>query len=229
MVSGKLSKEEALYLENICCGPGACGGMFTANTMQCLIESIGMTLPYMASAESTGMERVRLAREAGKKIIGLLESGLTPRKIMSEAAFRNAITVDMALGGSTNTVLHLKAVAEECGIDLPLELFDEISKKTPHLCNMAPAGPYKIVDLHKAGGIPAVMKRLEDRLDTGVITATGKTLKENLKGVEVRDDEVIRPLDEPVHETGGIAIIKGTRHVGVHGHGEVLRPGGGLA
>ncbi len=209
MISGKLSEEEAVYLEDICCGPGACGGMFTANTMQCLIESIGMTLPYMASAQSTGMERTRLAQEAGKKIMELLEKGLTPRKIMSEAAFMNAITVDMALGGSTNTVLHLKAVADECGIDLPLELFDDISKETPHLCNMAPAGPYKIVDLHSAGGIPAVMKRLEDRLNTGLITATGKTLKENLEGVDVRDNEAIRPLDNPVHETGGIAILKG--------------------
>ena len=218
MVSGKLSEEEALYLEDICCGPGACGGMFTANTMQCIIESIGMTLPYMASAESTGMERARLAQKAGKKIMELLEKGLNPRKIMSETAFRNTIAVDMALGGSTNTVLHLKAVAEECGIDLPLELFDEISKETPHLCNMAPAGPYKIVDLHNAGGIPAVMKRLENRLDTGVITATGKTLKENLNGVDIRDDEVIRPLDNPVHETGGIAIIKGN-----------LAPSGGVA
>jgi len=218
MVSGKLSEEEALYLEDICCGPGACGGMFTANTMQCLIESIGMTLPYMATADSTGMERVRLAQEAGKMVMMLLKKGLTPRKIMSEAAFRNAVTVDMALGGSTNTVLHLKAVAEECGIDLPLELFDEVSRETPHLCNMAPAGPYKIVDLHNAGGIPAVMKRLEDKLDTGLITATGKTVEKNLDGVKVLDAEVIRPLSDPVHETGGIAIIKGN-----------LAPSGGVA
>jgi dihydroxy-acid dehydratase len=139
----------------------------------------------------------------------LVNRGITPRKIMTEAAFRNAITVDMALGGSTNTVLHLKAVAEECGIDLPLGLFDEISKGTPHLCNMAPAGPLKIDDLHGAGGIPGVMKTLEDRLDTVVITATGKSLGENLKGVKVYDREVIRPLDNPIHETGGIAIMKG--------------------
>ena len=217
-MSGQMSKEEARYLEDICCGAGACGGMFTANTMQCLIESIGMTLPYMASAESTGMERARLAEEAGKKIIELLNQGITPRKIMSEKAFRNAITVDMALGGSTNTVLHLKAIAEECGIDLPLDLFDEISRETPHLCNMAPAGPYKITDLHKAGGIPAVMKTLEKKLDTSVITATGKTLKENLEQAEVFDHEVIRPLDNPVHKTGGIAIMRGN-----------LAPNGGVA
>jgi dihydroxy-acid dehydratase len=161
--------------------------MFTAMTMQCLTEAIGMTIPYMATAQAMGMERSRLAYEAGLKIMELLNKGITPRKIMTEAAFRNAITVDMALGGSTNTVLHLKAIAEECGIDLPLDLFDEISKSTPHLCNMAPAGPMKIVDLHAAGGIPGVMKTLEARLDTGVITATGKSLGENLKDVKVYD------------------------------------------
>ncbi|MFH2112246.1 MAG: dihydroxy-acid dehydratase [Candidatus Bathyarchaeota archaeon] len=208
-VSGKMSQEEAKYLEDICCGPGACSGMFTAMTMQCLTEAIGMTLPYMATTPAMGMERMRLAYEAGLKVMELLKKGITPRKIMSEAAFRNAITVDMALGGSTNTVLHLKAVAEECSLDLPLELFDEIGKKTPHLCNMAPAGPLKIVDLHAAGGIPGVMKTLEGRLDTGVATATGKSLKENLKGVKVYDRMIIRPLDNPVHETGGIAIMKG--------------------
>jgi dihydroxy-acid dehydratase len=113
------------------------------------------------------------------------------------------------LGGSTNTVLHLKAIAEECNIDLPLDLFDEISKKVPHLCNMAPAGPYKIVDLHGAGGIPAVLKRLEDKLDVNVITTTGKTLKENIKNVMIYDDEIIRPYSNPIHETGGIAIMRG--------------------
>ncbi|HUV33979.1 MAG TPA: dihydroxy-acid dehydratase, partial [Candidatus Desulfaltia sp.] len=208
-VSGKMSQKEAKYLEDICCGPGACSGMFTAMTMQCLTEAIGMTLPYMATTPAMGMKRMRLAYEAGLKVMELLKKGLTPRKIMSEAAFRNAITVDMALGGSTNTVLHLKAVAEECSLDLPLELFDEISKKTPHLCNMAPAGPLKIVDLHASGGIPGVMKTLEGRLDTGVVTATGKSLKDNLKGVKVYDREIIRPLDNPVHETGGIALMKG--------------------
>ena len=217
-VAGKISDEEVKYLEDICCGPGACGGMFTANTMQCLIESIGMTLPYMATATSTGMERSKLAKEAGEKIMELLEKGITPRKIMTEAAFHNAITADMALGGSTNTVLHLKAVAEECGIDLPLDLFDDISKKTPHLCNMAPAGPLKIVDLHNAGGIPGVLKRLEDKLDTSVVTATGHTLKANLEGVKIHNEEIIRPYNNPIHKTGGIAIMKGN-----------LAPNGGVA
>ncbi len=208
--AGKMDEEEARYLENICCqGPGACGGMFTAMTMQCLTEAVGMTLPYMATAESMGMERARLAAEAGSRLMTLLEEGITPRKIMTKAALRNAITVDMALGGSTNTVLHLKAIAYELGYDLPLTLFDEISRKTPHLCNMAPAGPYKITDLHKAGGIPALMRRVSKFLDLNVITSTGKQLKDNLKEAKVYDDEVIRPLNNPVHNEGGIAILKG--------------------
>jgi dihydroxy-acid dehydratase len=208
--AGKMSQEEAVYLENTCCqSPGACGGMFTAMTMQCLTEAIGMTLPHMATAESTGMERARLAAEAGSRVMILLEKGITPSKIMTEAALRNAITVDMALGGSTNTVLHLKAIANELGYDLPLTLFDEISKKTPHLCNMSPAGPYKIKDLHRAGGIPAVMTRVEKNLDLNVLTATGERLKDNLKDVKVYDDEVIRPVENPIHREGGIAILSG--------------------
>ena len=208
--AGKMSQEEAKYLENLCCqSPGSCGGMFTAMTMQCLTEAIGMTLPYMATAESTGMERTRLAAEAGNRVMKLLEKGITPSMIMTEAAFRNAITVDMALGGSTNTVLHLKAIANEFGYDLPLTIFDEISKKTPHLCSMAPAGPYKIKDLHKAGGIPAVMTRVKKFLDLNVMTATSEKLGENLKNVEVIDEEVIRPLDKPVHKEGGIVILSG--------------------
>ena len=208
--AGKMSQEEAKYLENLCCqSPGSCGGMFTAMTMQCLTEAIGMTLPYMATAESTGMERTRLAAEAGNRVMKLLEKGITPSMIMTEAAFRNAITIDMALGGSTNTVLHLKAIANEFGYDLPLTIFDEISKKTPHLCSMAPAGPYKIKDLHKAGGIPAVMTRVKKFLDLNVMTATSEKLGENLKNVEVIDEEVIRPLDKPVHKEGGIAILSG--------------------
>jgi dihydroxy-acid dehydratase len=210
VMSGDISEKEGTYLEEICCAsPGACAGMFTAMTMQCLIEAMGMTLPYMATAESMGKERERLAYEAGKQIMKLLKLDLTPSKIMTEAAFKNTIIVDMALGGSTNTVLHLKAVAEESGIDLPLDLFDKISKKTPHLVNMAPAGRIIVEELHRAGGIPGMMKTLEGMLDTSLITATGKTIKENLRDVKVYDREIIRPLDNPVHETGGMAILKG--------------------
>lgn len=210
VLSGAIDEKEGAYLEKLCCAsPGACAGMFTAMTMQCLIEAMGMTLPYMATAESMGEQREKLAYDAGRKIIELLEKDLKPSDIMTEKAFKNAVTVDMALGGSTNTVLHLKAVAEERGIDLPLDLFDEISKRTPHLVNMAPAGRIIIEELHNAGGIPGVMKTLEDRLDTSLITATGKTIKDNLADKKVFDREIIRPLDNPMHETGGMAILKG--------------------
>ncbi|MCW4011745.1 MAG: dihydroxy-acid dehydratase [Candidatus Bathyarchaeota archaeon] len=210
VLSGAIDEKEGAYLEKLCCAsPGACAGMFTAMTMQCLIEALGMTIPYMATAESMGEQREKLAYDAGRKIIELLEKDLKPSDIMTEKAFKNAITVDMALGGSTNTVLHLKAVAEERGIELPLDLFDEISKKTPHLVNMAPAGRIIIEELHNAGGIPGVMKTLEGRLDTSLITATGKTIKENLEDKKVYDREIIRPLDNPMHETGGMAILKG--------------------
>ena len=209
--SGDMSEEEAAYLEDICCtGAGACGGMFTANSMQCLIESIGMTLPYMATAPSMGSLRLRLAQESGKKVMELLEKGLTTSKIMTGSAFNNAITMDMVLGGSTNTVLHLIAIAHEAGYNLDLNLFDEISKKTPHLCNMAPAGPYKINDLHTAGGIPAVMKELEDLIDVNVITTSGDTLEKNIQRGSVINREVIRRLSNPVHPEGGIAILRGS-------------------
>jgi dihydroxy-acid dehydratase len=209
--SGEMSDEEAAYLEDICCsGAGACGGMFTANSMQCLIEAIGMALPYMATAPSTEARRMRLAYETGQQIMRLLENGVTPSRIMTSEAFQNAIAADMALGGSTNTVLHLTAIAQESGIDLDLDLFDEISRRTPHLCNMAPAGPYKINDLHRAGGIPAVIKELGTRIDQDVITVTGKPLRESLKNVEVINHEVVRPVADPVHREGGIAILHGS-------------------
>jgi dihydroxy-acid dehydratase len=209
--SGEISEEEAEYLENICCtGAGACGGMFTANTMQCLMEAIGMTLPYMATAPSTGALRMRLAYETGQQIMKLLREGITPSGIMTESAFENAIAVDMALGGSTNTVLHLPAIAHEFGMELDLELFDEISRKTPHLCNMAPAGPNKINDLHDAGGIPAVMAELGDRIDPKVLTVSAEPLETRLAYAKVVNSEVIRPVSDPVHAEGGIAILRGS-------------------
>jgi dihydroxy-acid dehydratase len=208
--SGEISEEEAKYLEDICCtGAGACGGMFTANSMQCLIEAIGMTLPYMASAPATGAHRMRLAYESGRRIMGLLEEGVKPSDILTETGFRNAIAVDMALGGSTNTVLHLTAIAHEAGIDLDLDLFNEISKGTPHLCNMAPAGPNKINDLHDAGGIPAVTKELGERVDRSVLTVQG-LLSERLVKAKTIDSSVIHSVEDPVHAEGGIAILKGS-------------------
>ena len=210
VMSGEISKEEAKYLEDICCsGAGACGGMFTANSMQCLIEAIGMTLPYMASAPSMGAHRIRLANESGKRIMKLLEDGLKPSDILTEAAFKNAIAVDMAIGGSTNTVIHLTAIAHEVGIELDLDLFDEISRGTPHLCNMAPAGPHKICDLHDAGGIPAVIKELRERVDRNAITVQGP-LSERLVQAKTINSAIIHSVTDPVHPEGGIAVLKGT-------------------
>ncbi|MGQ9680834.1 MAG: dihydroxy-acid dehydratase [Candidatus Bathyarchaeia archaeon] len=207
--SGKMSKEEARYLEEICCpGPGACGGMFTANTMQCFIEAVGMALPYMATAPSTGTLRKQLALETGRRIMHLLEKDLRPSKIMTENAFRNAITVDMALGGSTNTVLHIPAIAHEFGLDFDIEIFDEIGRNTPHICNMSPAGEYKIEDLHRAGGIPAVLKELSELVDLECITVYGR-LFDSVKNAYTIDRDVIRPLNQPIHREGGIAILRG--------------------
>ena len=209
--SGEMSKEEAAYLENICCaGAGACGGMFTANTMQCLIEAIGMTLPYMATAPSTGELRKKLAYETGQQVMKLLREEITPSDIMTESAFRNAVAADMALGGSTNTVLHLPAIAHELRMELDLDLFDEISRGTPHLCNMAPAGPYKINDLHDSGGIPAVMRELGDRIDGKVLTASAESLEKRLIHVKTTNSEVIRSTSDPVHAEGGITILRGS-------------------
>ena len=209
--SGEMSVDEAAYLEDVCCGSaGACAGMFTANSMQCLMEAIGMTLPFMATAPPLEAARSRLALETGRQVLALLELGITPRSIMTKKAFMNAIAVDMALGGSTNTVLHLTAIAQEAGIDLDIGLFDEVSRKTPHLCNMAPAGPWKINDLHDAGGIPAVLKTIRKTINTDVITASGMSLGETLIDVQVHNDEVIRPLSNPVHKEGGIAVLRGS-------------------
>lgn len=211
VMSGEMTQEEASHLEAVCCGgPGACGGMFTANSMQCLMEALGMTLPYMATAPSMGSLRMRLAAETGRRIVGLLEEWLPPREIMTEEAFKNAITLDMALGGSTNTVLHLKAIAYELNLDLDLELFDEISQRTPHICNMAPAGPFKIEDLHQAGGVPAVINELGDLIERNAITVSGETLGKSIGDARIVNREVIRPLSNPIHQEGGIAVLQGS-------------------
>ena len=209
--SGEMTPEEAAHLEDVCCtGAGACGGMFTANTMQCLIEAIGMALPYMATAPSTGELRRRLAYETGLQVMRLLREGIAPSDVMTESAFRNAVATDMALGGSTNTVLHLPAIAHELGMEVDLDLFDEVSRGTPHLCNMAPAGPYKINDLHDAGGIPAVMRELGGLIDGGALTVSAEPLENRLLNAETLNSGVIRSASDPVHAEGGIAILRGS-------------------
>ncbi|MEM2942029.1 MAG: dihydroxy-acid dehydratase [Candidatus Bathyarchaeia archaeon] len=209
--AGKISPEEAAYLEEITLtGPGACGGLYTATTTQALIEALGMTLPYMGTTPAVDAAKTRLCHDIGRQIMTLISEDIRPSQIMTREAFENAITVDMALGGSTNTILHLKAAANELGMDLPLELFDEISRRTPHLCDMSPGGTYKIVDLHNAGGVPAVLKQLGELIHGDLPTVSGKTIKEIADSAKVGNDEVIRSRSRPVHREGGLAILRGS-------------------
>jgi len=210
VVAGEMSEEELKRLEDVACpGCGSCSGMFTANTMACITEVLGMSLPGCATALAASALKLRIAKESGERILELLRRDLKPSDIMTEKAFENAIAVDMALGGSTNAVLHLSAIAGEVGIPLPLSLFDEISGRVPHLCNMIPSGPYALEDLDAAGGIPALMKELSPLLHIDAVTVTGKTVEENIEGTEVLNAEVIRPLANPVHKGGGLAVLRG--------------------
>ncbi|MGB9936337.1 MAG: dihydroxy-acid dehydratase [Methanobacterium sp.] len=211
--SGKMSIEDLDELERCACpGAGSCAGLFTANTMACITEVIGMSLPYCATAHAVDAKKMRIARESGAKIIELLEKNITPSKIMTQKAFENAIAADLALGGSTNTTLHIPAIASELedkGVDIDLSSFDKFTKEIPHITKLSPAGTYTMLDLDRAGGLPAVLKVIESKINTDVITCTGKTLKENIEGAEVKNNDVIRPLDNPIHEEGGLVILKG--------------------
>ena len=210
VAAGTMTMEELRSLERVACpGAGSCAGMFTANTMACVTEALGMSLPGCATMHAVDDKKRELAFETGKQVMVLIEKNILARDIMTEDAFRNAVMVDLALGGSTNTALHLPAIAHEAGIDLNLEVFDELSKFIPHLCDMRPGGPFTMEDLDKAGGIPAVMKQLEQKLFREALTVSGKTLGENLKNANVANEEVIRPLDRPVHPGGGMVILKG--------------------
>ena len=199
------------YERNACPTCGSCSGMYTANSMNCLTEAIGMALKGNGTIPAVYSARLRLAKHTGMQIMELVKRDIKPRDIMTEAAFHNADTVDMALGCSTNTMLHLPAIAHECGIELSLDMSNEISSRTPNLCHLAPAGETYMEDLDRAGGVHAVMAELKQKglLDTGVLTVTGKTLEENLEGVVNRDPELIRPIDRPYSADGGIAVLKG--------------------
>jgi len=211
VAAGRMSREELEIMENYAFpGCGSCNGMYTANTMACITEALGMSLPGCATALAVSSAKKRIAKKSGEQIVRLVKNDIKPLDIMTPEAFENAIMVDMALGGSTNTVLHLKAVANEARIDLPLSLFDELSRKTPHLCDMRPSGPHDLQELDSAGGIPAVMKELSFIIHMEPLTVTGKTVGENIRKAEVYDSEVIRPISNPVHKDGGIAILKGT-------------------
>ena len=212
--TGTMDAEELAELETRACpGCGSCAGMFTANSMNCLSESVGLALPGNGTIPAVTAERVRLAKTAGMKIMELLAKNIRPRDIVTEKSLRNAVTMDMALGCSTNTVLHLPAVFAEAGLALPLEFFDEVSRATPNLCKLSPAGHHHLEDLHRAGGIPAVMAALAGTglIDTSVLTATGQTLGENLKALKARilDPDVIR-AQSPYSPQGGIAILRGS-------------------
>ena len=199
------------YEEHACPSCGSCSGMYTANSMNCLTEAIGMALPGNGTIPAPYSARLRLAKRAGMQIMELIERDIRPRDILTEAAFRNAETVDMALGCSTNTMLHLPAIAHEAGVELDLDQTNAISARTPNLCHLAPAGDTFMEDLDRAGGVLAVMKELTKRglLDTSLMTCTGKTIAENLASARNRDEEVIRPIDRPYSQSGGIAVLKG--------------------
>ena len=211
--AGRMDLEELRYIEeNACPGCGSCSGMFTANSMNCLCEAIGIALPGNGSIPAVYAKRVRLAKQAGMQVMKLLKENICPLDILTPAAFDNALRVDMALGCSTNTVLHLPAIANEAGIRLPLELINSISEKVPNLCHLAPAGTHHMQDLDRAGGVYAVMKTLLDAglLDGSLPTVTGRKVAENLSDVRVWDQDVIRPVSDPYSQSGGLAILFGS-------------------
>ena len=206
--------DEATFYEaecNSCPGCGSCAGMYTANSMNCLSEAIGMALPGNGTTPAVSAARIHLAKHAGMKIMELIEKDIKPRDILTPAAFRNALTCEMAIGCSTNSVLHLLAIANEAGVPLQLETLNELSGKVPNICHLSPAGPHHIEQLYMAGGVPAIMKELTKGgfLDLSLITCTGKTVGENLEGVVNRNPEVVRPLENPYSQTGGIAVLWG--------------------
>ena len=207
MTMGELEELE----QDACPTCGSCAGMFTANSMNCLTEVLGMGLPGNGTIPAVYSARIRLAKEAGMKVMELLEKDIRPLDIMKPQSFRNALAVDMAMGCSTNTALHLPAIAHEIGMKLDLELVNEISRVTPHLCKLAPAGDTTVIELHEAGGVPAVMKELADNnlLDDSMLTVTGGTIRDNLKNVVVKDSSLIRPVSNPHSPDGGLAVLWG--------------------
>jgi dihydroxy-acid dehydratase len=207
--AGKISEEELYALEKEACpGAGSCQGLYTANTMACVTEALGLSLVGCATALAVSAEKKRIAYRSGETIVELINENTTIDKIATKKAFENAIRIDMALGGSTNTVLHIPAIAHELGVDLPLEIFDEISKDTPNITKIRPAGDYFMEDLNYAGGIPAVLKSLESKIND-CTTVSGLTTKEIAKNAEIYDDDIIRSIDNAYGKEGGIAILRG--------------------
>ncbi|WP_456438415.1 dihydroxy-acid dehydratase [Desulfurobacterium sp.] len=207
--AGELSLEELLeYEQTACPSSGACQGMFTANTMACLSEALGMSLPYCGTSPAPLAEKKRIAEASGERIVELVRKGIKARDIMTPEAFRNAIRVDLALGGSTNTVLHLPAIAYEAGVPFDIKLFDDLGRETPKICSMRPGGKYLMEDLHYAGGIPGVLNRLQTLIEDNP-TVSGKSIKEVAANGRIFDEDVIRPMDNPYKKEGGLAILYG--------------------
>lgn len=196
--------------DNVCPGPGSCSGMFTANTMACLVEAMGMGLPGVGTAPAVSAERLRIAKRSGELIVEMVKKGIKPRDIMTRKAFLNAIAVDVALGGSTNTALHLPAIAYEAGVELELDDFDRMSRLVPQLCTISPNGPHTVYDFHMAGSVMALMSEIKSFLHLDVLTVTGKTIRELVEGVCIRDRNVIRSISNPVMMEGGLAVLKGS-------------------
>jgi dihydroxy-acid dehydratase len=210
--TGVITERTLKEIEGCACpGVGSCAGMFTANSMNCLSEVLGLALPYNGTIPAVFADRIRLAKKTGIQIMDLIKKNLTPSKILTEKAFENAVTVDMAFGGSTNTSLHLPAIAKESGINLSLQTFNKIGARTPHLCNMSPGGPHHLQDLHQAGGIPALMKELsrKELIHRDSLTVTGKSIGESFKGKKILNPEVIRSIEKPYHPTGGLTVLFG--------------------
>jgi len=208
--AGKITMEDLKeFEEHACPTAGSCNGMFTANTMACVTEALGLSVPGSATIPAVDSRRLHVAERSGSMAVDLVRVGLKPSRILTKESFENAVMVDLSLGGSTNTVLHLKAVAEEAGLSLPLDVFDSLARRVPHLCNMSPGGPYTMEELDRAGGIPAVMSVISPFLHGNALTVTGLTVAENIKDAKIRDAEVIRPLSIPVHKEGGIAVLWG--------------------
>ena len=207
--AGRMTEKELYEVEECACpGPGSCQGLYTANTMSCVTETLGLSLSGCATALAVSAKKVRIAHASGKCVVDLIKRNVTARSIMTQDAFRNAIRMDMALGGSTNTALHIPAIAHEVGIDLPLEVFDKLSADTPHITNLRPGGDYAMEDLDAAGGIPAALKVLKEKL-TDLPTVSGRTIHEIADNAEIYDDDIIRSLDNPYHREGGIAVLRG--------------------
>ncbi|MBE6069106.1 MAG: dihydroxy-acid dehydratase [Clostridium lundense] len=211
--AGKMTEEELLEMEDTACpGCGSCSGMFTANSMNCLSEVLGMALPYNGTIPAVFAERLRLAKKTGMKIVELVKKGVKPSEILTKDAFMNAVTVDMALGCSTNSLLHLPAIAKEVSVEINFDKVNEISNKTPNLCRLSPAGHHHIEDLHMAGGVPAVINLLasKDLINKDCLTVTTASIYENVKNAKVKNNEVIRDIDAPYSSTGGLVVLKGS-------------------